>query len=134
MMRAKLILVLLFVMCFTLATFLQPAQKIDAGQSSDVLALLLGDARQMFARQMFTKADAYFHRGNYPSIFDQAQQEENHMAGESHQDEHGDGDHEEDHAEVPAKSHDWIEDFGRHFYPTVHVHLTEGEEREMLPW
>ena len=135
-MRAKLILVLLLVACLSLATCLQPlqpARKNNSGQSGNILALLLGDARKMFAQQMFAKADAYFHRGNYPSIFDQTpRHEENHMASETHHDEHGDGDHDDD--EAPAPAHDWIESFGRHFYPTVHVHLKEGEEREMLPW
>lgn len=138
MMRAKLILILLLVACFSLATSLQPlqaARNADSGPSGNVLALLLGDARKMFAQQMFAKADAYFHRGNYPSIFDQTpRREENHMAGESHHDEHGDGDHDDDHVETHAQARDWIESFGRHFYPTVHVHLKDGEEREMLPW
>ena len=135
MTRANLILVLLLVACFSVAICLQPlqaARQNNSAQSDNVLALLLGDARKMFAQQMFAKADAYFHRGNYPSIFDQTQRhEENHMAGETHHDE---GDHDDDHDESPAAAQDWIEEFGRHFYPTVHVHLKDGEEREMLPW
>jgi len=139
MLRAKLMLVLLLTGCFTLATCLQSQQPVRAasgGSSGNALVLLLGDARKMFASQMFAKADAYFHRGNYPSIFDQTpRHEENHMAGETqHHDEHGDADHDDDHDEAPAPAHDWIEDFGRHFFPTTHVHLQEGEEREMLPW
>ena len=138
MTQGKLILILLLLACFTLAMRLQPlqtARQNNSVQSGNVLALMLGDARKMFAQQMFAKADAYFHRGNYPSIFDQTQgHEENHMAGETHQDEHGDDDHDEDHAESPAVARDWIETFGRHFYPTIHVHLKDGEEREMLPW
>jgi tetratricopeptide (TPR) repeat protein len=135
MRKTWLILVLLFVFCFSFATLLQPMQVArdrNAIQGGNVLALVLGDARQMFAKQMYAKADAYFHRGNYPSIFDQAPRvEENHMSGETHHhDEHGD----EDHEEGPAPSHDWIQSFGRHFYPSVHVHLKDGEEREMLPW
>ena len=135
-MQAKLVLLLLLVAGFSLATYLQPrhaAQASHAGQSGNVLALLLGDARKMFAQQMFAKADAYFHRGNYPSIFDQApRREENHMTSETHHDEHGADEHDDD--EAPAPAHDWIEAFGRHFYPSVHVHLKEGEEREMIPW
>src|SRR5262249_37768508 len=103
---------------------------------TDVLALMLGDGRKMFANQMFAEADAYFHRGNYPSIFDvNARKEEHHMKGgaeEEHEhDEHHD-EHEEE--EGPPPPRDWIEAFGRHFYPSVHVHLKEGEQREMLPW
>ena len=135
MLRGKLILVLLVVLSFCLATCLQPRQPAlahDSQTSGNVLALLLGDARKMFAQQMFAKADAYFHRGNYPSIFDLTQHhEENHMAGESR---NADGNHDEDHEDAPAPANDWIESFGRHFYPTVHVHLKDGEEREMLPW
>lgn len=137
MTRAKLILVLLLVACFSLATYLQPrkpALENGSPETGNVLALLLGDSRKMFAQQMFAKADAYFHRGNYPSIFDQTQhQEENHMAGETHH-EPGQGDHDADHEEAPAPAADWIERFGRHFYPSEHVHLKAGEEREMLPW
>lgn len=138
MKPAKLILLLLLVMCFSLATVLQPRQPTPTSgsqQNGNVLALLLGSARKMFAQQMFAKADAYFHRGNYPSIFDQTpRQEENHMANETQHDEHGHDDHDEDSADAPAPASDWVESFGRHFYPSVHVHLKEGEEREMLPW
>lgn len=148
MTRAKLILGLLFALGFSFATYLQPRQPAppsSAEQSGNVLALLLGDVRKMFAQQMFAKADAYFHRGNYPSIFDLAPRpEENHMAGESEHDEHCDLDHDHAHdhhhdhdaesAGAPPPANDWIEAFGRHFYPTVHVHLKDGEEREMLPW
>ncbi len=138
MARPGLILVLLFVACFTLATCLQPlraAREESEGPSGDVLVLLLGDGRKMFANEFFAKADAYFHRGNYPSIFDQnSGKEENHMTAEAvHGDAHTDEDPDE-HEEKAAPPGDWIERFGRHFYPTVHAHLANGEEREMLPW
>ena len=29
---------------------------------------------------------------------------------------------------------DGIERFGRHFFPTIHTHLHDGNEREILPW
>jgi tetratricopeptide (TPR) repeat protein len=137
MLKLKLILILLFVLCFSFATYLQPRQEArehtESGSSS-VLTLLLGDGRRMFADQIFAKADAYFHRGNYPSIFDlNARSEENHMAGEK---EHHDEDHagHDEQEEGPPPPRDFVEAFGRHFYPTVHVHLKQGEEREMLPW
>ena len=138
MKQAKLILLLLLVACFSLATWLQPLHNsriLRTEASGNVLALLLGDARKMFAQQMFAKADAYFHRGNYPSIFDLTQHhEENHMAGESHH-AAGEADHDDDdHDDALPPAHDWIERFGRHFYPTIHLHLKDGEEREMLPW
>jgi tetratricopeptide (TPR) repeat protein len=138
MRTAKLILALLFVACFSLATYLQPRQpaREQGTGSSGFLAAALGDGRKLFANEVFAKADAYFHRGNYPSIFDlNARKEENHMSGEAgHEEhEHSEDEHEE-HAEVPPPAHDWIERFGQNFRPTVHVHLEKGEEREMLPW
>src|SRR4051794_27366314 len=123
MLKLRLILILLFVLCFSFATYLQPRQEareqMESGSTS-VLTLLFGDGRRMFADQIFAKADAYFHRGNYPSIFDlNARKEENHMAGETehgHEDQHGDrGEHEEG----PPPPRDLIEAFGRHFYPNV---------------
>lgn len=139
MLKARLIGALLFVACFSLATYLQinePATEQGA-KSGSFLAVALGDGRKLFANEVFAKADAYFHRGNYPSIFDlNARKEENHMAGEaSHEghDELSEEEHEE-HAEGPPPAHDWIERFGQNFRPTVHVHLEKGEEREMLPW
>jgi hypothetical protein len=29
---------------------------------------------------------------------------------------------------------DWLDRFGRNFYPVIHTHLHGGNEREMLPW
>src|SRR4051812_23223859 len=137
MLRARLILVLLLVLCFSLATYLQgrqAAREAAHSESGSALALLMGDGREMVADRLLAKADAYFHRGKYPSIFElNAQKEENHMAAEA--DEHGhpgEGDHDEH--EGPTPPHDWIEAFGRHFTPNKHVHLEGGNEREMLPW
>jgi tetratricopeptide (TPR) repeat protein len=139
MVRARFIVALLFTTCLSLATYLEPRlahMEQNQGRSANVLALLLGDGRKMFANQIFAKADAYFHRGNYPSIFDlNARKEEDHMTGETEDHE----DH-EDHAEEGQEKEegppprDCIEAFGRHFYPSVHVHLEKGAEREMLPW
>jgi tetratricopeptide (TPR) repeat protein len=129
-MRARLVLVLLLVICFSLATRLQPSRR-QSEQSTTALALLFGDTRKMFARQFFAKADAYFHRGKYPSIFDQQNQhEENHIAGEAH---HHDGDNDDEKEQEPA-AQDWIQKFQSHFHPSVHVHLAGSEEQEMLPW
>lgn len=135
-MRLRLILILLFVACFSLALSLETAQEtreITRERGGNVLALLLGDTRKMFANQFFAKADAYFHRGNYPSIFDQeTRHEENHMAGEAAH--HHDGDDDDDEHEAPPPAHDWIERFERHFHPSEHVHLEGGNVREILPW
>ncbi len=34
------------------------------------LNVLMGDSRRMFANHFFVKADAYFHSGFYPTVFD----------------------------------------------------------------
>lgn len=98
---------------------------------------MLGDGRKLFANQIFTKADAYFHRGNYPSIFDQVPKaEENHMASAAGHEEHETAEeHEaEHHQEGPPPTLDWIEALGQKFRASSHVHLEKGAEREMLPW
>ncbi|MGN6554659.1 MAG: tetratricopeptide repeat protein [Verrucomicrobiota bacterium] len=147
MRKSWLIPILLFVVCLSFATYLQPRQPqvdTDSTQPGGALSLLLGDGRKMFANEVYAKADAYFHRGNYPSIFElNARKQENHMVGEAavHDEheteaEHGKEDHDahDEGREAPAPARDWIEKFGRHFYPSVHMHLEQGEEREMLPW
>lgn len=130
-----LILILLFACAFSLATFLQPrAQGWDRrGNSANVLNLVLGDSRRMFANHFFVKADVSFHSGYYPSIFDQAKppKDSRHMTS-------GEGSPEEEEHERKmtflGPPRDWIESFGRHFFITKHTHLENGDEREILPW
>jgi hypothetical protein len=33
-----------------------------------------------------------------------------------------------------SKATDWIDAFGRNFFPTNHTHLQNAEQREILPW
>ncbi len=134
-----LVLTLLLVLCFTLATQLQPWHQSWAGsraQSGDLLDVLMGDSRQLFANHFFVKADIYFHSGYYPSIFDQAISGAPHMAADKDSTS-GDEDHQE-HTEDTAfmgPPRDWIDRFSRHFYPSRHTHLEKPEEaREILPW
>ncbi|MBC8095484.1 MAG: hypothetical protein H7Y43_06710 [Akkermansiaceae bacterium] len=150
MLKQRLILVLLCVTCFSLAIWLQASEtrRDEAAQRSDsFLSLVLGDGRKLFANEVFAKADAYFHRGNYPSIFDvNAKKEENHMSDEAVRDEQAseeEHNHEgHDHADEPAHkekpagppARDWIEAFGQKFQASTHLHLEEGAEKEMLPW
>lgn len=161
MLRFQLILVLLLTACFGLGAWLEPLQATEAertGRSESFLALLLGEGRALFANEVFAKADAYFHRGNYPSIFDTAarREDENHMLGETreknsgeseaksedHQDQdNGEEHHDHDHGDgnlEESRAHDagtdWIERFARKFRAASHVHLEKGREREMLPW
>jgi len=130
-----LILILLASALFSLATFVQPrAQTWDKrGSSANVLNLVFGDSRRMFANHFYTKADVSFHSGYYPSIFDQAQPDKDahHMTSQE-----GSPESEEHERQMSflGRPHDWIERFGRHFFITKHTHLENGNEREILPW
>src|SRR6266704_6051864 len=130
-----LILLLLAAACFSLSTILQPRAATWSGRhdSGNVLKVLLGDGRRLFANHFFVKADVYFHSGYYPSIFDQAQapKDTHHLTSQEG------SQTEEEHEKAmdflrPPK--DWIERFGRHFLITEHTHLVGGNEREILPW
>ena len=127
--------ILLLVCCFTLATVLEPEfirlrAKDDASDS--VLVALMGDSRRMFANHFFAEADAYFHSGFYPTIFDTPAPEEPGYMTESREEHEKEGEHHEE--TFLGRPTDWIDRFGRHFYPTVHTHLSNGQEREILPW
>ena len=150
---------------FSLSTWLEPWFQQSPGnraKSADLLSVALGDSRRLFARHIYAKADAYFHRGYYPSIFDpRPQSGEMHMAAATGTG--GDEHHEE--VDFQGKPRDWIEAFGRNFYPAEHTHLGGsadsccdhehehgescqhehgpqckhdggggGEQRELLPW
>jgi tetratricopeptide (TPR) repeat protein len=133
MWRARLILVLLFVSCFSLAAWLEPRhfEKANQGQSSQsVLASLLGDGRKMVADYFAVQADVYFHSGYYPSIFDQARAHEEQESDISHPEESKA--QEEKGFMGPPK--DWIDAFSRRFRPSRHTHLHGETVAEMLPW
>jgi len=130
-----LILLLLAGACFSLSTILQPRAAAWSGRrdSGNVLKVLLGDGRRLFANHFFVKADVYFHSGYYPSIFDQAQapKDTHHLTSQEG------SQTEEEHEKAMDFLHppkDWIERFGRHFLITEHTHLVGGNEREILPW
>jgi tetratricopeptide (TPR) repeat protein len=119
--------------CFTLATVLEPLfskMPMREGSTPSVLAAMMGDSRRMFANHFFAQADAYFHSGFYPTIFDTAVPEERGHLTEARED------HEKEAHEGTFLGHpaDWIDRFGRNFYPTVHTHLGNGQEGEILPW
>jgi tetratricopeptide (TPR) repeat protein len=140
-----LLLVALFVLCFGLGAGLQPPyQAIENAnhQSNNFFILLFGDSSRLFANAAFVKADAYYHSGYYPTIFDNNQAFKTpHMA--------------EDTGAVPSRNsgdetgfmgppRDWLDAFARHFIPNRHTHLDQGgptgdlsrssEVREILPW
>jgi tetratricopeptide (TPR) repeat protein len=148
---------LLATLVFSIATWIEPRQKQWSSRhatETDLLTLLAGDSRRMFANHFFVKADVYMHAGFYPSIFEQAS-----AGGTTHLEEatevtphvhgpHCDHDHDHDHHHGHRHDHghhhwklfqggekDWIEALGRNFHPNRHAHLGgDGSERELLPW
>jgi tetratricopeptide (TPR) repeat protein len=140
-----LLLVALLVFCFGLAADLQPQfQSLEKNrrQSNNFFKLLLGDSSRMFANSFSTKADAYYHSGYYPTIFDNNEAFRTlHMAEDtgavaSHNQGEDTG--------FMGPPRNWIDAFGRHFIPNRHTHLDEGgptadlgtsaRVREILPW
>jgi hypothetical protein len=134
----RIMLLFLLICCLTLATMLDPQfQRLRAADNSDagVLAALMGDSRRLFAHEFFAMADAYFHRGFYPSIFEAGKPEaKSDFQEDSKPKADGAKEHEEEEISFLGQPTDWIDRFGRHFYPTVHTHLANGNEREILPW
>jgi tetratricopeptide (TPR) repeat protein len=154
-------LALLAVICFSLATLLQPRAMTwgNQTQGGGVLKILFGEGRRLFANHFFIQADVSFHSGYYPSIFDQAKRPKaspmvsGHDEHEGHDRDakaHSPDGHDSHQPAGEAQSHDeaaheremaflhepkdWIERFGRHFIITEHTHLAGGKEREILPW
>lgn len=152
-----LALIALLVLCFGLGARIdlleqQPAEAKTFNQG--VLESLLGDSRRLFANQFFIKADAYFHSGYYPSIFDNNDAFRTaHVAADAGAvEEKNSGDA---HSWMGNPT-DWIDRFRRHFMPSEHTHLdglAEGDShtgdgpttddaddhkaddvREILPW
>jgi tetratricopeptide (TPR) repeat protein len=137
--RAILIVLLLFAGMFSLATTLQPRALAwtNRSNSDSALKLLLGDSRRMFANHFFVQADVSFHSGYYPSIFDQARQEEDQEKAMA-QAQQGETNANENRAPQQGgflgKPTDWVDRFGRHFRVTEHTHLEGNNVREILPW
>lgn len=154
----KLMFALLIALAYTLgtATYLRAVNRADAAQPDEgAFKKLLGDGRRLFAGQFVEMADVYFHSGMYPSIFDRANnakgpkavtseasehaEHEEHAAHE-HDDhdghEHGDhDDHDDEHAKAMTPvAENWLESFIHRFRITKHTHLSNGNEREILPW
>jgi tetratricopeptide (TPR) repeat protein len=120
---------------FSLATVLQ--ERVSGwskrSQSDNVMNVLFGEGRRLFANQFFVQADVSFHGGYYPSIFDQARapKDTSHLTAKE-----GDAaaeDHEK-RMNFLGPPRDWIERFGRHFMITEHTHLQGNHESEILPW
>ena len=144
-------LALLAVICFSLATLLQPRATTwgNRAQAGGVLKILFGEGRRLFANHFFIQADVSFHSGYYPSIFDQAKRpKQSAMLSGGRERHEPDRDAPRPGAETDGRDEsvqgceltflqapkDWIERFGRRFIISEHTHLSGGKEREILPW
>jgi hypothetical protein len=139
-----LLLVALLVLCFGVAAKLNPEFQAWRGgrQTGDLFNVVLGDGRRLFAQSFYVKADAYYHSGYYPSLFDSREAfQTTHMAADTgavSDKNHG------DEGSFLGPERNWIDAFGRHFFPDRHTHLDEGgpaenlggsdNVREILPW
>ena len=129
------LLLLLLALGFSLATVLQGRAEgwSRRAQSDNLLNVLLGDGRRLFANHFFVQADVSFHSGYYPSIFDQARTPKGtgHLTAKE-----GEPAHEEHEKQMNflGPPRDWIERLGRRFMITEHTHLEGNSESEILPW
>jgi len=128
------ILAALLALAFSLAVSLAP--RIDGwsnrDKSNNVIGMMFGDGRKLFANHFFTMADVYFHSGYYPSVFDRNASEQKEIIAASH----GKKESEEDEKKEIFfnQPKDWVDAFGRNFRITQHTHLEHHDEREILPW
>jgi tetratricopeptide (TPR) repeat protein len=145
--------ILFIAAAFTLATVLDPLWSgMQRRQAKGAINMMVGDGKRLFANHFVIKADAYFHNGQYPSIFRQAREEshltqaaesETHHEGHAHDDhsqcDHdGDGKPDGDGKQKAAASlndpQDFIEKFGNYFWVSKHSHMKERDAKELLPW
>ncbi len=123
------LLIALFLLCFNLGTLLIPrfqAVENTRHQSDNFFNLLLGDSSRIFANNFFTKADAYYHSGYYPTIFDNREGFQTaHIAEDTGAvASHNTGGEDTSFMGPPR---DWLDAFGRRFsYQTGIHHLDEG--------
>ena len=111
-----LLMLLLLVMAFSVAAWVEPRyQARQRAESRDMMSFLLGDSRKLFANHFFVKADVYFHSGFYPTIFDNQESFKTpHMAEDAGALK---GHNEGDETAFIGPPRDFIEAFGRHFFP-----------------
>ena len=143
-----LLLVALFVVCFSLAANLATqfqALENRRHQSDNFFNLLLGDSSRIFANSSYVEADAYYHSGYYPTIFDNNEAFKTpHMAEDSGTVAGQNKNEEALESTFMGPPRNWIDAFGRHFIPNRHTHLDEGgptgdlstshKVEEILPW
>ena len=143
-----LLLVALFVVCFSLAANLATqfqALENRRHQSDNFFNLLLGDSSRIFANSSYVEADDYYHSGYYPTIFDNNEAFKTpHMAEDSGTVAGQNKNEEALESTFMGPPRNWIDAFGRHFIPNRHTHLDEGgptgdlstshKVEEILPW
>lgn len=110
-------------------SFATVRESRSLAESGDVkpfslIETLLGESRRLFANHFFVKADAYFHSGYYPTVFDQTEGPRTlHIAEDA-------GAVEEKHTDSASgflgQPLDLFEAFSRRFFPNEHTHLDEG--------
>ncbi len=149
--HSALVLAGLATLAFSLACLNEArtlARTVDPKPFS-LLETVLGESRRLFANHFFIKADAYFHSGYYPTVFDnQEGYETAHIAADAGAAEEKNSGEELGFLGQPL---DPFEAFSRRFFPSEHTHLDEGgadheshdkggspgvggDVREMLPW
>jgi len=141
----SLLIIALLIFCFGVAANLQPqfqSYENSRHQSDNFFSLLLGDSSRIFANSAFVEADAYYHSGYYPTIFDNTSAFETPHIAEDTGDVASRNQGEETSFMGPTR--DWIDAFGRNFIPNRHTHLDTGGPaddlskshavEEILPW
>ncbi|MBL9170967.1 MAG: tetratricopeptide repeat protein [Verrucomicrobiales bacterium] len=89
----------------------------------DPLTGVLGEGRKLFANHFYIKADAYFHSGFYPTIFDNRQSHQTpHIAEDAGVQE---GKNTGDEEDFLGEASGWIDKHSRKHFPSVHTHLGE---------
>jgi tetratricopeptide (TPR) repeat protein len=142
--RYVLVILLSLTLAFCLATIIGPRQDarlIASGEYDDNPATTwLGSSSQMFANSFFVKADAYFHSGYYPTIFDNNAPFKTPHIGEDS--ETMESKNTGDEAAIFNQPNNWVERFELNFFPSYHTHLDQGgvdgngasEVKEIMPW
>lgn len=124
-MRAYLLsLSLLATVAVSLSTSIEPWFQNWQGnrtKSANALQIAFGDGRRLFANHFFLKADAYFHNGYYPSIYDRRPNPEQAHMVEAMQQPNGEHKEEDGYLTEPK---DWLDRFSRNLYPSRHTHLS----------
>jgi tetratricopeptide (TPR) repeat protein len=147
----------LLVVTFLLVTGAGIAARVDRwfmcwpgnrAKSFNPLDVFIGEGQKMFATHFYRKADVYFHRGGYPTIFDNTESyKTSHVAEDAGATDH---EHESDEHNFLSDPLDIIDRFNRNFFPSKHTELGEDfpgapaanpdgkdgdvEVREILPW